>query len=246
MKNELSSIPVIILAGGNTVSFTGEVLPKASVRVGGSPLLFHVIDHYRRAGFANFIICLGDGYDRVLQDLESLEVALDLGHRGEVHVEPLFTGGVDQTGSRLLQAMHKIGSSSTVALSYVDTISDVNLADVYAFHRKQRKTVTLTAVNLPTRFRVLGVNLFSTLVRGFSKMPLVEGSPILGGYFFLERSIAQKFSKSVKRTLSFENDILPKLVVEEDVVFFKHDGYWQFIDSQRDIKTAEQFLLEQG
>ena len=50
-------------------------------------------------------------------------------------------------------------------------------------------------------------------------MPLVEGSPILGGYFFLERSIARKFSKSVKRTLSFENDILPKLVVEEDVEF---------------------------
>lgn len=245
-NSALESIPVVVLAGGNMVSFSGAEIPKAAIILNGKPLLFHVVEQYLRAGFKNFYVCLGEGYDRVLKDLESLSIVLAGERLPGANVTPLFTGAPDQTGSRLRKALSTVGETQTVAITYVDTICDVDLAEVHDFHVKQGKMVTLTAVNLPTRFKVLGVDLFSPVVRGFSKKPIVDSNLISGGYYFIEGKCLVDPSLSPSIDLSYENDILPALTARGEVVYFRHEGYWQFIDGQRDVRTAERFLNIRG
>jgi glucose-1-phosphate cytidylyltransferase len=134
----------------------------------------------------------------------------------------------------------------TIAVSYVDIISDVDLSAVLATHRAEDVAATLTAVNLPTRFKTLGVNLFSARVRGLAAKPITEDTLVSGGYYFLDPPRLVNAVPEWDRHESFEQHTLPRLAAAAALVYYKHEGYWQPIDSGRDMRMAERHLGDRG
>lgn len=244
MKNELETIPVMILAGGSPVNINGTLMPKASIKVNGLPLLAHTVEKYFRSGFRRFIVCVGEGYQQIQSDWNSLGALASHEHLKQATVQFVFTGGQNATASRLLQGLEYVKDEpETIAVSYVDTVSDVDLLEVLEFHRKYGVAVTMTAVNLPTRFKVIGYNALSPFVRGFSAKPIIENNLVSGGYYFVQRVALEQDSDRQSSRLSFENDLLPRWAMKGQAVFFQHLGFWQFVDSSRDVQAAETVLL---
>lgn len=236
-----SEIPVVILAGGERVDLQGRKQPKATVEVGGRPMLYHVVELYRRHGFRSFLVCTGDGHQQVV---EAAVHAENRAHSDRGQIEVIFTGGSAGTAQRLREAFQRLPNEPTVAVSYVDIVSDVDLGAVLGTHIAEAAAVTLTAVHLPTRFKPLGVNLFSARVRGLATKPITEDTLVLGGFYFVDR---RRFADLVNDWIShdsFEQQTLPAIAASSSLFYHKHEGYWQPIDSGRDVKMAEMYLAE--
>lgn len=239
-----SDIPVIILAGGHCVHLQGELQPKACLKVRGISMLAHTIAQYRKHGFRKFFVCTGSGHQKVEALVREKKNMAEFAPDGTNGIKLLRTGEATGTGNRLYQAMHSLPRTPIVAVSYVDILCDVNLKEVLLTHDNEGAAMTLTAVNLPTRFRAIGVALFSSRVRGFATKPITEDTLVCGGYYFLcpDRLIGQLGDWSQQDSL--EDDILPLLASKGGLHYHKHDGYWQSIDSDRDIRIAEQHLAQ--
>lgn len=236
-----ADIPVVILAGGELVDLKGKQQPKAALEVGGRPMLVHVVDHYRRFGFRRFLACSGSGHEQVVKVAEHAGKRAD----GEgVSVDVVFTGDSAGTARRLREAFRRLPNDGTVAVSYADIVSDVNLASVLATHIAETGAVTLTAVNLPTRFMPLGVNLFTARVRGLATKPITEDTLVCGGFYFVDHKRLAGIVHNWQVHENFEQETLPALAATGSLFYHKHDGYWQPIDSGRDVRVAERFLGE--
>jgi len=234
-----ADIPVVILAGGDLVDLQGRLQPKGCVLVAGRPMLAHIVDHYRRYGFQRFLVCSGTGHEQVVEIANNERKRLE-GEGGAMNV--VFTGESAGTSRRLREAFRLLPHDRTVAVSYVDIISDVDLAVVLGTHIAEAGVVTLTAVNLPTRFKPLGVNLFSARVRGLAIKPITEDTLVSGGYYFINQKQFAEVMRDSDKQESFEQETLPSLAASAALFYHKHDGYWQPIDSGRDVKMAEQYV----
>jgi len=237
-----ADIPVVIFAGGDLVDLQGRLQPKACVRVGGRSLLAHVVQQFRSHGFHQFLVCSGAGHEQVVRESASLAEAAAASHGAAPVIDVRFTGDSAGTACRLRQALETLPSARTVAISYVDIVSDVDLTAVRQTHDTEGVAATLTAVNLPTRFKPLGVNLFSSRVRGLATKPITEDTLVTGGYYFLNRELFAAAIGDWSGHQSFEEQTLPCLAAAANLVYHKHDGYWQPIDSGRDVRMAEKFL----
>lgn len=236
-----AEIPVVILAGGELVDLQGRKQPKATVEVGGRPILAHVVNRYRHHGFRTFLVCTGLGHEQVVAVAKQMAIH-DVG--ANVAIEVAFTGDSAGTATRLREAFRRLPDHGTIALSYVDIVSDVDLAAVLATHISEAGAVTLTAVNLPTRFKPLGVNLFTARVRGLATKPITEDTLVSGGFYFVDRSRFADVMHDWQSHESFEQETLPSLAASASLFYHKHDGYWQPIDSGRDVRIAERFIGE--
>lgn len=234
-----ADIPVVILAGGDLVDLQGRRQPKACVLVAGRPMLVHVVEHYRRYGFRRFLVCSGAGHEQVVETANNERKHLE---REGVAINVVFTGEAAGTARRLREAFRLLPSARTVAVSYVDIISDVDLVAVLGTHAAEAGAVTLTAVNLPTRFKPLGVNLFSARVRGLATKPITEDTLVSGGYYFVNRKQFAEVVHDWEKQESFEQETLPAMAASAALFYHKHDGYWQPIDSGRDLRMAEQYV----
>lgn len=240
---QTSEIPVIILAGGHCVRLQGDLQPKACLHVNGVSMLAHTVSHYRKHGFRQFVVCTGAGHEKVETLVQGPEFMRDVLPGGVEGVKLLFTGDSSGTSARLHRAMRSFPEAATLAASYVDILCDVNLKEVLFTHEQEGATVTLTAVNLPTRFRAIGVALFSSRVRGFASKPITEDTLVCGGYYFIDRQrIAEQLGDWSKQD-SLEEDTLPMLASRGALHYHKHDGYWQSIDSDRDVRSGEGHLV---
>lgn len=235
-------MPVVILAGGELVDLQGRQQPKATVEVGGRPMLMRVVDHYRRFGFRRFLVCGGAGYEWVV---EVAEHAGQCAAGEDVSIDTLFTGDSAGTARRLREAFQRLENDGTIAVSYVDIVSDVDLASVLATHIAEGGAVTLTAVNLPTRFKPLGVNLFTARVRGLATKPITEDTLVSGGFYFVDYERLVRAVPDWQTQESFEQETLPALAAHGSLFYHKHEGYWQPIDSGRDVRMAEKYLEEE-
>lgn len=236
-----ADIPVVILAGGELVDLQGKIQPKAAIEVGGRPMLVHVLDHYRRFGFRRFLVCSGSGHEQVVA--VAGHASRRAGCEG-VFLDVVFTGESAGTARRLREALHRLPHDGTVAVSYVDIVNDVDLTAVLGTHVAEAGAVTLTAVNLPTRFKPLGVNPFTARVRGLATKPITEDTLVSGGFYFLDQERFTAMAKGWQAHENFEQETLPALAASGSLFYHKHDGYWQPIDSGRDVRTAEQYLAE--
>ena len=240
---------VVILAGGlgTRISEESHLKPKPMIEIGEEPILWHIMKHYSHYGFNDFIICLG--YKSfVVKDyfanyyLHTSDVTFDIGNNTVEYIknehEPwkvtlAETGLKTMTGGRILRVKDYIGDE-TFMLTYGDGVSDVNLDELLKFHRSHGKIGTLTAVSAVQRFGVLGIE--GNVVSQFREKKEDDSSTINGGFMVLEPEI---FNYLKDDTTVFENEPLETLSAQGQLMAYRHTGFWQCMDTQRDKKNLE-------
>lgn len=125
-------------------------------------------------------------------------------------------------------------------ISYCDTISDINISKLLSFHLENNAVVSLTAVRIPTRFKILELIDSDNIVKGFTDKPIYERNHVNGGFYFASPEIFN--FKYNKYDTSFESDILPQIIKENKLYSYQHEGFWQYVDSIRDVLTIEKYL----
>jgi glucose-1-phosphate cytidylyltransferase len=240
---------VVILAGGlgSRLSEETTVRPKPMVEVGGKPVLWHIMKIFSHYGLNDFVVCLGyKGY--VIKEyfanyfLHMSDVTINL-RNNEVQVhqnmsEPwsvtlVDTGDDTATGGRLARVRPHL--DGTFCFTYGDGLSDVNVSELIAFHRQQGTRATLTAVQPPGRFGVLDFE--GEKISAFSEKPPGDGGWINGGFFVLEPAVLDYIAGD---DTIWERAPLERLAREGQLSAFRHDGFWQPMDTLRDKMQLEQ------
>jgi len=239
----------VILAGGYGTRLSEEtsVRPKPMVEVGGRPILWHILKTYSAHGVHDFVICCGyKGY--VIKEyfanyfLHMSDVTFDMRtNRMEVHhkhAEPwqvtvVDTGEDTRTGGRLKRVQDYLGAE-TFCFTYGDGLSDVNITELIAFHRREGLWATATAVQPPGRYGAVRIE--DNKVSQFQEKPDGDGGWINGGYFVLEPAVLGLIAGDGE---SWESDTLPALAERGALAAFRHHGFWQAMDTLRDKNSLE-------
>ena len=240
---------VVILCGGLGTRLSEETVirPKPMVEIGGQPILWHIMKIFSACGFSEFVLALGykgetikDYFINYRYRSRSLTVRLPSGdidvHTGEgdnwtVHL--LDTGLDTNTGGRVRQAAQFVGRE-TFLLTYGDGVANIDARRLLEFHRSHRSLVTVTAVRPPARFG--GIVFNGDVVSRFAEKPQVSDGWINGGFFVVEPE-AVKYIKD-DATL-WEGEPMEKLAREGQLVAYRHEGYWQCMDTLRDVRNLE-------
>lgn len=235
---------VVILAGGygTRLSEETDIRPKPMIDIGGKPILWHIMKIYSHYGFNDFIILLGyKGY--YIKEyfanyyLHQSDITFDMS-TGEMKVhnnssEPwkvtlLDTGLDSMTGGRIRRAKDFIGNEPFM-LTYGDGVSDVNIKELVEFHKKSKTKATMTAIQPAGRFGALDIN--SNLVNEFVEKPAGDGNWINGGFMVCEPEIFDLIESDIT---IFEQYPLQTLAKTKELSAFKHNGFWQCMDTLRD------------
>jgi len=240
---------VVILAGGlgTRLAEETEMRPKPMVEIGGRPILWHIMRHYAHHGFREFIVALGykgDDIKRFFLDYRTLtgDMTIDLSAGGitshgsrceDWRVHLVDTGLKTNTGGRLHRLRETLGQE-TFMLTYGDGVSDVDLAELLQFHRSRKCIATLTAVRPPARFG--GLVFDGDLVTQFSEKPQIGEGWINGGFMVLEPAI---FDYLPDDDTSLEADALEQLASARSLAAFRHDRFWQCMDTLREKHYLE-------
>ena len=235
---------VILLAGGygTRLSEETDVRPKPMIEIGGKPILWHIMKMYSHYGFNEFVILLGyKGY--YIKEyfanyyLHQSNITFDMSTgKMEVHnnssepwkVTLLDTGLDTMTGGRIKRAKEFI-NNETFLLTYGDGVSDVNIADLVNFHKKSQVQATMTAIQPAGRFGALDIE--SNKVEKFVEKPAGDGSWINGGFMVCEPSVLDLIENDAT---VFEQFPLQTLAASGKLGAYKHDGFWQCMDTLRD------------
>jgi glucose-1-phosphate cytidylyltransferase len=239
---------VVILAGGlgSRLSEETTVRPKPMVELGGKPILWHIMKIYSHYGLNDFIVCLGyKGY--VIKEyfanyfLHMSDVTINLRSNDlKVHqnmsepwsVTLVDTGDTTETGGRLGRVREHI--DGTFCLTYGDGLSDVNITKLIAFHREQGRAATLTAVQPAGRFGVIDFE--EEKISAFQEKPPGDGSWINGGFSVLEPRVMDLIEGD--HTI-WERGPLERLARDGELSAYKHEGFWQPMDTFRDRTLLE-------
>ncbi len=240
---------VAILAGGygSRLAEETEVKPKPMIDIGGRPILWHIMRHYAHYGYDEFVIALGykgEVIKKYMADYCSLngnlrvrlgtgEIETNGGFRPNWTVDLVDTGVPTLTGGRIKRLAPYIGNE-TFMLTWGDGVSDVNLDDLLEFHRSHGKLATMTAVRPTARYGHLDLNGSQVLV--FSEKPQAEEGWINGAFFVLEPEV---FDYIEGDETMWEREPLERLAQEGELMAYKHDSFWQCMDTLR-----EKHLLE--
>ena len=242
---------VVILAGGfgTRISEESHLKPKPMLEIGGKPILWHIMKEYSHYGFYEFIICCGYK-QHVIKEyfadyyLHNSDITFDFGSDNKMTVhnnvaEPwkvtlIDTGLNTMTGGRIKRIQPYIGSE-TFMLTYGDAVSDVNIKNLYEFHRSHGKIATLTAIKVDQRFGVLEINENQT-IESFREKSNVDTARINAGYMVLEPEV---FSYLDGDETVFEKKPLETLAREGQLKAYNHDGFWQCMDTKREMNSLE-------
>ncbi len=247
---------VVILAGGLGSRITEEshLRPKPMIEIGGMPILWHIMKYYSEFGFNDFVICLGYKQDVVKEFfanyfLHTSDVTFDLANnKMEVHnnysepwrVTLVDTGLYTMTGGRISRIRPYIGDE-TFMLTYGDGLCTVDLNDLLKFHQSHGRIATITTVSIGQQKGVLDVGPDSQ-VRAFREKSVADGTIINGGYMVMEPGI---FDYLGGDDCVFEKEPMRALVDDGQLMSYYHDGFWQCMDTQRELKLLED-LWESG
>jgi len=246
---------VVLLAGGfgTRISEESHLRPKPMIEIGGKPILWHIMKEYSHYGYNDFIICAGYK-QHVIKEwfsdyyLHNSDVTFDFCDNGrmEIHnnvAEPwkvtiVDTGLNTMTGGRIKRIQHYIGDEPFM-LTYGDGVSDVNIAELEAFHRGHGKIATMTAVSVSQRFGVLDIDGKDKTIHSFREKEQMDGSRINAGYMVLQPEI---FDYIEGDEIVFEKEPLSKLAELGQLVAYEHNGFWQCMDTQREKEQLEKMI----
>lgn len=241
---------VVILAGGLGTRLAEETVsvPKPMVQVGGYPIIWHIMKFYASFGFNEFIVALGYKSDVVKSYFLSYgdfggDISIDLQqnaierrrrHEEDWRVHLIDTGLNTLTGGRVRRLASIIGDQPFM-LTYGDGVSNAPIPKVLAYHRSQKRLATVTAVRPPARFG--GIIFDGTEVQGFAEKRQTDEGWINGGFMVMEPGILQ-YLKSDHDVL--EVDLLEHLVRDGQLAAYKHEGFWQCMDTLRDKQLLDE------
>ena len=232
--NKIKDMKVIILAGGlgtRLSEFTKKV-PKPMVKINNKPILIHIMNHYIKFGFKEFIIAVGYKANIIKEYFKSPPIK-------KCKVQIIDTGNKSMTGGRL-KRLKKYLDNDTFMMTYGDGLSNVNLSKLYKFHKKNKKTITLTAVRPPARFGA--IKLVGKYAKTFKEKSRLDEGWINGGYFVIE----PKFLKLIKNDSTYlEKEPLETAAKRKQLLAFRHKGFWQCMDTKRDKDILEK-LFKKG
>ena len=241
----------VILAGGLGTRISEEtgLRPKPMVEIGGMPILWHIMKIYSSHGLNDFVICCGyKGY--VIKEyfanyfLHMSDVTFDMAqNRMDIHnrkAEPwrvtlVDTGESTMTGGRLRYIADHVQDEDAFCLTYGDGVANVDIGALIAFHRGHGRKATVTAVQPPGRYGALKMD--GDKVEGFLEKPRGDGGWINGGFFVLAPDCIDRVEGD--RT-SWENEPLEALARDGELMAFRHDGFWQPMDTLRDKIQLEE------
>jgi glucose-1-phosphate cytidylyltransferase len=248
----------VILAGGLGTRLSEETVskPKPMVEIGGKPILWHIMKTYSHYGINDFIICCGyKGY--VIKEyfanyfLHQSDVTFEMkNNKMTVHedrAEPwkvtlVDTGDNSMTGGRLKRVLPYIKDEEAFCFTYGDGVADIDIKSLINFHKSHGKQATLTATFPPGRFGAL--NIEDNQVKRFEEKPKGDGALVNGGFFVLSPKVIERISGDAS---TWEQEPLKGLAADGELMSFKHDGFWQPMDTLRDkIKLEELYDKNQA
>jgi glucose-1-phosphate cytidylyltransferase len=244
---------VVILAGGfgTRIAEESQRIPKPMIEIGDQPILWHIIKEYSYYGFNDFIICLGYK-QQVIKEffsnyyINNSDITFDM-EKNDVIVhktcsEPwkitlVDTGLYTMTGGRIKRIKDYIGNEPFM-LTYGDGVCDINIKDLVKFHKKHKKMATITAIQPGGKFGALSIS-GSNSITSFIEKSKEDGGWINGGYMVLNPEV---FDYIKGDETAFEKEPLETLAKKGELMAYKHDGFWQCMDTLKDKKYLEGLL----
>lgn len=241
---------VVLLAGGLGTRLSEETVlkPKPMVEIGGMPILWHIMKIYSSHGYNEFVVCLGyKGY--LIKEyfanyfLHKSDVTIDLSNNSlKIHdsqAEPwkitlVDTGNESMTGGRIKRVQEHIGDNPFL-LTYGDGVSNVDITKLVQFHKENGKFCTVTSVQPSGRFGALDIGQ-NNEVHSFMEKPKGDGAWINGGFFVCEPSV---FDFIEGDSTTWEREPMEQIAKENQMVTFKHEGFWKPMDTLRDKQELE-------
>lgn len=244
---------VVLLAGGfgTRISEESQFKPKPMIEIGEKPILWHIMKYYSSFGYNDFVVCLGYKSYVVKEFfsnyfLYSSDITFDLSNNQmTVHnsfsenwrVTLVETGLNTMTGGRIKKIQKYVGNEPFM-LTYGDGLSDVNIKELVEFHKNHGKMATLTAVQPEGRFGGLDIN--NNKIEAFREKSKNDTGWINGGFMVLNSEIINYIEGD---STVFEREPLEKIAAEGELMAYKHKGFWQCMDTQRDKNLLEELWL---
>ncbi|MEG1393149.1 MAG: glucose-1-phosphate cytidylyltransferase [Christensenellaceae bacterium] len=247
---------VVILAGGfgTRISEESHLKPKPMIEIGERPILWHIMKYYSAFGYNDFVICLGYKAYSIKEFfadyfLHTSDITFDFseGNKMTVHnnfAEPwkvtlIDTGLHTMTGGRVRRIKEYVDNKPFM-LTYGDGVADVNIDELVRFHKQHGKIATMTAIQPSGRFGMLDINNGNS-ISSFREKLQQDSGWINGGFMVLEPAI---FDYIENDSTVLEKEPLEKLAKEGQLMAYKHDGFWQCMDTMRDKMLLDTLLLE--
>ena len=248
---------VVILAGGFGTRLSEEtnLKPKPMVEIGDKPILWHIMKIYSHYGFNDFVICLGFKGFYIKEYfanyyLHNCNVTFDFRKNGNNmtvdhhNAEPWKVALVDtglntMTGGRIKRIQEYIGDE-TFMMTYGDGVSNVNITKLVEFHKEHKKLVTVTAVKPSGRFGALEIQDGTNHVKKFKEKPKEAISWMNGGFFVIE---PQVFDYIQDDEMPFEQEPLENISRDNQLVAYKHDGFWRCMDTLMNKKELNKLWV---
>jgi glucose-1-phosphate cytidylyltransferase len=255
-KRKGINMKAVILAGGLGTRIAEEtsLRPKPMIEIGGKPILWHIMKIYSSHGINDFVICCGyKGYmikeyfanyalhmSDVTFDMTSGEMEVHRQNAEPWRVTLVDTGEHTMTGGRLKRVRDYVKDEEAFCFTYGDGVSDVDISALVAFHANHGRQATVTAVTPPGRYGALACD--GDLVRGFTEKPPGDGGLINGGFFVLSPKTIDLIEHDATH---WESAPLNQLAEAGELMAFKHQGFWQPMDTLREKRLLES-LWEEG
>lgn len=257
VKGDKVNMKVVLLAGGygTRISEESHLKPKPMIEIGGKPILWHIMKHYSSFGHNEFIICAGYKQNVIKEFfanyfLYNSNITFDFSNGNQMTInehnnEPwkvtvIDTGLNTMTGGRLKRIKKYLGDESFF-LTYGDGVSNVNLDHLLSYHKNHGKLVTITAIQPEGRFGILDID-DENKILAFREKNKNDVGWINGGFMVIEPSFIDFIAGD---DIVLEQQPMEKTVQLEQLIAFKHRGYWQNMDTLRDKQKLE-FLWENG
>ena len=223
----------VILCGGKGTRLSEETIsiPKPMVKIGDKPILWHIMKSFSFYGVNEFILATGykgniiKENSNIFSEFKSVQI--------------IDTGKETLTGGRILRLKKLINEGENFIMTYGDGLSNINFFDLINFHNSHKKIATVTAVHPPVRFGELNID--NDKVINFEEKPQAKAGWVNGGFFVLKNKIFDYIENDLT---IFERDPLTKLSKEGELMAFKHERFWQCMDTMRDKNLLNKIYSE--
>lgn len=245
---------VVILAGGfgTRISEESQNMPKPMITIGGMPIIWHIMKHYSNYGYTEFVICAGYK-QQIIKEwfadyyIYTSDVTFDFEKENKVVVhkkgtEPWKVTVVDTglntlTAGRIKRIQEYVGDE-TFMLTYGDGVSDVDISKLVKFHRENNRLATLCATQPGSRFGIISME--DNVVTSFREKSKDDSDWVNIGYMVLEPQIFDY----IHEDCMFEKQPLENIVADRQLVCYRHEGFWQCMDTMRDRESLERLWAE--